>query len=217
MRKRSVAGLVLLFVALAAAPALAHVTVQPEEAVAGSFARFVVRVPNERDDAATTKIKVSFPPLAFVSFMPIDGWKRTSKTVTFNEPVIARDTEITEGIGSVTWRGGRIGPSEFEEFGFSALVPEDETTLTFEAIQTYSSGEVVRWRGAPDSEEPAARVETVDIGAGENEGELAVLAELNDEVAEDDDGGAVLPIIVAVLALVAALIAVALSYRTRHA
>lgn len=41
---------------VAAAAASAHVTVQPDEAVVGSFSRFVVRVPNERDDASTTAV-----------------------------------------------------------------------------------------------------------------------------------------------------------------
>ena len=54
MRRIALAAAALGAVALIAPPAAAHVTVQPNEAVAGSFSRFVVRVPNERDDASTT-------------------------------------------------------------------------------------------------------------------------------------------------------------------
>jgi uncharacterized protein len=32
------------------------------------------------------------------------------------------------------------------------------TTLTFKALQTYSNGDIVRWIGPPDSEEPAPQV-----------------------------------------------------------
>jgi uncharacterized protein len=32
-------------------------------------------------------------------------------------------------------------------------------TLTFKALQTYSNGDVVRWIGAPDADEPAPRVQ----------------------------------------------------------
>lgn len=46
-------------------PALAHVTIQPPEAPTGSFFRFVVRVPNERPDTATTKVDVSFRTASF--------------------------------------------------------------------------------------------------------------------------------------------------------
>jgi periplasmic copper chaperone A len=62
---------------VAAAAASAHMTVQPDEAVIGSFSRFVVRVPNERDDATTTAVQVELPPLAFVSFQDSPGWERT--------------------------------------------------------------------------------------------------------------------------------------------
>ena len=44
------------------AAAGAHVTLQPTEAPAGGFARLDVRVPNERDDAATRKVAVQMPP-----------------------------------------------------------------------------------------------------------------------------------------------------------
>ena len=40
--------------------AFAHVTVQPQEAVQGSFSRFVVRAPNERPDASTIKVEIQF-------------------------------------------------------------------------------------------------------------------------------------------------------------
>ena len=206
---------------LAANPALAHVTVQPNEAVVGSFSRFVVRVPNEQEEASTTKVMVNLPPLAFTSFEPKEGWQRQTETVEFDQPITAFDQEITEGIGTVTWSGGEIKPHEFVEFGFSARMPDEETTLTFEAIQTYDNGDVVRWVGAADSEEPAAQLSVLDIGADEGQGELGVLAEIasgeheqhlaeGEDVAEDDDsplatilGG--LGVILGALALTVAL------------
>ena len=89
---------------------------------------------------------------------------------TLDEPLVVFDEEITEVVGTVTWSGGEVGPGEFTEFGFSARTPDQPTTLEFPAIQTYDSGEVIRWIGLPDSEEPAALVRGVDIGAEEGEG-----------------------------------------------
>ena len=37
-----------------AAPASAHVTINPITAVQGGYAKFALRVPTERDDASTT-------------------------------------------------------------------------------------------------------------------------------------------------------------------
>lgn len=144
-----------------ATTASAHVTVQPTEAEAGSFARFVVRVPNERDDAATTKVEVQLPEGLEVRYQPKAGWTRT---------VSGR---------MVTWEGGRIEPGEFDEFGFSTRMPEKATTLVFPAVQTYSNGEAVRWVGPADAEEPAGRVTVTAAGATSEHGD--------DEDDEDDE------------------------------
>lgn len=210
------AGVALTFLA---SPALAHVTVQPNEAVAGSFARFVVRVPNERDDAGTTKIEVQLPEeLASVSFQPKAGWTRTAETKDRTEPIEVFGEEVTDYIATVTWEGGRIEPGEFEEFGFSARMPDEPTTLEFPALQTYSSGEIVRWIGPADSEAPAGRVSTYSLGQGEDRpGQLELLADLaaddtpatpaGDEGEDDSDTGVVLGVIGIALGAVALLLA----------
>ena len=57
------------------AAAQAHVTLQPNTAAAGAFTRLDVRVPNERDDASTTKVEVQFPDgFASASYEPVPGW-----------------------------------------------------------------------------------------------------------------------------------------------
>lgn len=185
MKRAFVGALVAGALIVTAGPGLAHVTVQPNEALAGSFSRFVVRVPNERPDASTVEVQVNFPPIAFVSFEPKEGWQRRAKNVKLEEPIDAFGQEITESVGSVTWSGGRIGPGEFDEFGFSARMPEEEGPIVFEAVQTYDSGEVVRWVGEADSEAPAAQVMVYDLGLEEGQGQLGALAELQEQVSAD--------------------------------
>lgn len=209
MKLRATAAFAVGMLLILEPPALAHVTVQPNEAVKETFSRFVVRVPNERPDSATTKIRVELPPLAFVSFEPKDGWKRRVVMRELDEPIEAFGAELSEVVGSVTWSGGHIGGEEFDEFGFSALTPDEETTLRFEAFQTYSDGETVAWTGPAEAEEPAATLNVYDIGAGENEGQLAVLARLNDQVARlahggGDEGDSTVPVALSVVAVVAA-------------
>lgn len=217
-------ALVLSALAAMTAPAYAHVTVQPNEGIVGAFSRFVVRVPTERD-VPTTKITVELPPLAFVSFEPKDGWKRSVEMVELEEPIEAFGEEITEAVGTVTWTGGSIGPGEFDEFGFSARMPDEETTLEFKASQTYQGGEVVEWAGAPDSEAPAALVATYDLDLEEGEGQLAALAELRQDAASGsddaadhdagDDVGSGLGMWLGGAALIFSLAALALSLRGR--
>ncbi len=141
--------------------AQAHVTLQPNAAKAGAYTRLDVRVPNERDDASTNKVEVQFPDgFASASYEPVPGWdvKVTKKKLA--TPVQTDDGEITEGVDTITWTAksdaDAIPPGAFEDFGLSVQIPgKAGDKLTFKALQTYTGGEVVRWIGAEDSDNPA--------------------------------------------------------------
>ena len=108
-----------------------------------------------------------------------------------------------------------IQPGQFRDFGLSVGLPSDAEegdALEFPAIQTYDSGEVVRWIGPEDAEEPAA---VVTLTAAEEEGHAAATDEADaesttapeeDVATEDDDdsnGLAIAALIVGGLGLVA--------------
>src|ERR687895_1203147 len=156
---------------ITAQAAAAHVTLNPREWEAGGFARFSVRVPNESENADTTEVTVRFPQsIISASFQPMPGWERSIEMEPLDQPIEEEGEQITEHIASVTWTGGTIKPGEFQEFGISFRVPETPgEDLVLPAIQTYSNGEVVRWVGPPDSDEPAPIV-TVREPAEEEEG-----------------------------------------------
>jgi uncharacterized protein len=198
-------------VALVLAPAAAaHVTVNPSEWEADGFARFAIRVPNERENAATTRIALRFPDqILSASFQPIEGWRRSVEMRTLDEPIDVEGEQVTEKIHTVTWSGGRIRPGEFQEFGMSLRVPnEPGAELAFPAVQTYSGGEVVRWIGPPDSDEPAPRVA---ITEPEPEGsEAAAPAQppgRDDAAGSEESGGSDTLSIVALVAGLAGLVA----------
>ncbi len=146
------------------AAAQAHVTLQPSSAAAGSFAVLDVRVPTERDDATTTKIDVQFPAgFASARYEPKPGWKVRIVKKRLATPIQTDDGPITEGVSRMTWTrtstSGGIKPNEFVDFPISVQIPgKAGDKLTFKALQTYSNGEVVRWIGAPDADEPAPQV-----------------------------------------------------------
>jgi hypothetical protein len=115
---------------------------------------------------------------------------------------------VTERIGTVTWEGGKIAPGEFDEFGLSAKVPAEETTLVFPATQTYSNGEVVHWVGGADADEPAPRVTlTAQAEAAPATTTTTTAAPAVDE---DDGGRDALTLALAIGGLVAGLAALAL-------
>jgi uncharacterized protein YcnI len=138
-------------VALWAAPASAHVTVNPKEATQGGFAKLTFRVPNEKDSGDTTKVEVALPmdtPLGFVSYKPTAGWTTVVTKSKLDKPVKTDDGEVTEAVSRITWTadsGSGIKPGQFQEFDVSAGPLPETKAMVFKALQTYSDGEVVRW------------------------------------------------------------------------
>ena len=147
------------------ASAGAHVTLQPAEAPAGGFARVDVRVPNEEDNAGTTKVAVRMPPgFIFASYEPVPGWTAKISKRKLDKPVEQEGESYEEEVDVVTWTGdgerGIVRPGEFQDFGLSVGVPDGKAgdKLTFKSVQTYEGGKKVRWIGPPDAEKPAPQV-----------------------------------------------------------
>jgi periplasmic copper chaperone A len=208
---------------LALAPtAGAHVTLQPEQAPAGGFTRLDVRVPNERDNAGTTKVEVQMPPgFIFASYEPVPGWDIELSMRKLDKPVEVFGEQQTEEVGQITFtadgEANAIRPGEFQDFGLSLGMPEGKagSKLTFKSLQTYSNGEVVRWIGPPDSEEPAPQVE---LTAAEEEAASAPAAEepaAAPATEEDNDGNglAIAALIVGAAGLAAGVAALLLGRR----
>jgi uncharacterized protein len=201
--KTRTAPIAAVIAAITIAPAAgAHVTVNPPEWEAGGFARFAVRVPNERDDADTTRITLRLPEeVLSASFQPVEGWKRTVEMAELDPPVTVEGEQVTERIDTVTWSGSRIRPGEFQEFGLSIRVPDEPgTELVFPTVQTYSGGEVVRWIGPADADEPAPRVAVVEPAEEEGATAPAETAVPASAQGDDDDGGSDTLAIVALIA-----------------
>jgi uncharacterized protein len=167
------------------AAAAAHVTLQPKQAVAGSYTVESVRVPNERDNASTTKVEVQLPSgFKSVSYEPVTGWKAKA-TTQGGEVRLVTFTAVSPAAA--------IKPGQFRDFPLSVQIPDAPgQTLTFKALQTYSDGEVVRWIGAPDADDPAPQVAVVAAAEGGGHG-AAPAADGDDD--DNDDGSNTLSII----------------------
>jgi len=148
------------FVLAVAAPAAAHVTVNPSTATQGGFSKVSFRVPNESDTASTTKVEINLAvdhPVASVSLKPVPGWTAVAVKSKLATPIKVHDSEVTEAVTKITWTADAasvIKPGTFQEFDVS-LGPLPETDqIVFKALQTYSDNTVVRW-----IDEPAAGTE----------------------------------------------------------
>ncbi len=133
----------------------------PNALPSGGFTAIVVRVPNERPKAATTKVDVQFPSgFLFISYAALPGWKTKVVYRKLATPVKVFGETITQEVDHVVFSGGRLAPGQFIEYPLSVAMPgvPAGTVLTFKAVQTYSNGEVVRWIGAPSADTPAPQV-----------------------------------------------------------
>jgi periplasmic copper chaperone A len=144
--------------------ASAHVTTNPTTAQQGSDTQVSFRVPNERDNASTTQLEIDLPtdhPIASVETRAVPGWTSTVQKIKLTKPITTDGGQVTEIVSKITWNGGRIPPGAFENFDvLMGPLPTDTNKLVFKALQTYDSGEVVRWidtvpPGAPEPEHPA--------------------------------------------------------------
>jgi len=193
-------------VLLLAAPASAHVSVDPSEASKGSFTKVAFRVPNETDSANTTSVEVNMPedaPIANVSVQPVPGWTANIETRTLETPIQGDDGEVSEVVDKVTWSGGTIAPGEFQDFDVSlGPLPEDLDQVEFPAIQTYDDGTEVRWIEEPgaNGEEPEHPVPTLLLtaAAADDEGGNEAAAPISSE-SEDDDSSNTLAIVALVV------------------
>ncbi|MFD9405532.1 YcnI family protein [Streptomyces sp. NPDC059989] len=144
--------------------AFAHVSVQPGEATKGGYATINFKVPNERDNAATTQLEVNFPvdqPLTSVMPQDIPGWTSNVEKTKLDKPLTVHGKQVNEVVTKVTWSGGKIEPGKFQQFPVSVgKLPDNADQMVFKAIQTYDNNEVVRWieeakEGAPEPQTPA--------------------------------------------------------------
>ncbi len=145
---------VFLFVTVASA----HVTVSPKEAEQGSYQKFTVRVPSEKD-SATVKVEVKIPDNVTISRVePKPGW--TYEFVRDDSDKVTSITWTAEGLG--------LGATEFGEFNIQGKVGDTIGKIIWKAYQTYSDGSIVEWTGAEGAEHPASVTRILEAAAGSN-------------------------------------------------
>ncbi|MGG1572388.1 YcnI family protein [Fictibacillus sp. NRS-1165] len=188
--------------------ASAHVVVFPQQTMQGTYEKFSVRVPSEKD-VPTVKVKVEIPKDVEISrFEPMPGWRYS----------IEKDS--TGLIKSVTWtaEGKGIAATEFTEFNMQGKVGDKAKKIVWKAYQKYKDGSTVAWEG-PESSETPASVTQVMKGNGDAHGHMH--GAMDDEEKETDDDqdnqdNSSLPLYLSGAALLLSLISLVLSARKRR-
>jgi uncharacterized protein YcnI len=185
-----------------AAPAFAHVTVQPGAAAQGAYTAVAFRVPDESDTASTVKVEVNVPtdhPLASVLTQPVLGWTATVEKTKLSTPIKTDDGDsITDAVSKITWTAdatSKITPGQFQEFRISlGPLPTDTDKVVFKALQTYDDGTVVRWieeakDGQPEPQHPAPTL-TLAKAATTTDAHQAAATSAQDKAASSSDSTA---------------------------
>lgn len=224
-------GIGIVVAAILALPGLAqaHVTVQPKTADGGGFSVVAFRVPNERDDASTTQVRVTLPkaqPIGSVQTTPVAGWKITTATRQLDKPIDMFGEELDTVVSEVTWTAtdGGIRPGQFQDFAVSLGQLPGSGELVFNTLQTYSSGEKVNWNQVstdpsvePEHPAPILRISPAVAEHGSaptNTGSQAGQDEPVPAAAQSDTVfDSTLSLVVSGLALALSLVAVVLAWR----
>ncbi|MGK5738680.1 YcnI family copper-binding membrane protein [Micromonospora sp. URMC 103] len=182
-----------------AAPASAHVTVNPKEATQGGYGRIAFRVPNESDTASTTKLEVVLPenaPVGSVSTMPVPGWTVAVEKRKVDPPIDVHGSQITEAVSKLTWTAtgdAAVKPGQFQEFPVSLGPLPQVDKMVFKTLQTYSDGNVSRWieeptPGGEEPDNPAPVLALTPASASASAAPVAAAAPAADDDDDDDEG-----------------------------
>jgi uncharacterized protein YcnI len=147
---------------LVAAPAWAHVFVEPRDQLPGRLGTLGFTVPHGCGESPTTRIDIAIPEgVEGLDPQPHDGWRIESRT----DPASGRITQLA-------WSGGPLPSHEETVFTAKARFPDKPgERLWFKVVQTCEVG-TTRWVELPaagqdpnDLPHPAAHVDLVDASA----------------------------------------------------
>jgi len=141
--KQILSGCGVLIGLLVVQSALGHATIWPQQSVTGTFEKYTIRIPNEKE-SPTVRVEAEFPSDMTVSFFEVvPGWR------------IEHQRDADGRIVGAVWIEGSIGPNEFAEFALMARNPDAATTLAWRIVQVHEDGSRSEWVGEHDSNNPA--------------------------------------------------------------
>ena len=114
---------VIALAALAASPAIAHVTLEKRQAPVGSYYKAVFAVPHGCAGSATVKLRVQIPEgVIGIKPMPKPGWTLETVKGKYATEYEFHGSKLSEGVKEVVWSGGKLADDNFDEFVFSSYL-----------------------------------------------------------------------------------------------
>jgi uncharacterized protein YcnI len=133
-------------------PAIAHITLESQEAKVGGGYKAVLRVPHGCGESPTTAIRVKIPEgVIGVKPMPKPGWTLVTATGKYPKTYKFFHAELKEGVTEIGWSGGKLPDAWYDEFVFTGFLSGDLEAgkkLYFPVVQECEQG-VHRWIEIP--------------------------------------------------------------------
>ncbi|TDB81112.1 DUF1775 domain-containing protein [Micromonospora sp. KC721] len=154
-----------------AAALATEVTATPTQATQGDAVTWHLAVPEERPGARTEKIELKLPeatPIGEVYPLSVDGWAPLITFRDLNQPVAGIHAPgVTQVTAAVTWTRAAGPPVPGPARLSLAMGPLPQVDrMSFELVQTYSDGTVVRWADPVGGAHPAPTLALVPPAPG---------------------------------------------------
>ncbi|HET6346600.1 MAG TPA: DUF1775 domain-containing protein [Myxococcota bacterium] len=135
-----------------AGPALAHTTLEAQQAPVASTYKAVLRVGHGCEGAPTLKLRVRIPDgVISVKPMPKPGWEMETVKAPYGKTYDYYDTALSEGVREIVWTG-KLLDEHYDEFVFRAYLTDSlkpDAMLYFPVVQECSGGKADRWIEIP--------------------------------------------------------------------
>ena len=156
----------VVFTALGATAALAHVTLENQQAPVASSYKAVFRVGHGCHGKPTIKVRVQIPEgVIAVKPQPKPGWTLDKVKGQYAKSYDYYGTPTSEGVKEIVWSGGSLSDDDYDEFVLRGYLTGDlktNTKLYFPVVQECPDGAAERWieipadgKSADDYEQPA--------------------------------------------------------------
>ncbi len=146
----------------------AHIVLESQEAIAGSYYKAVFKVGHGCDGSSINSIVVEIPN-GFKGAKPMvkPGWNAAIEKSTLAKSYTSHGKTISEDVSKITWTGGNLPASFYDEFVVVGQLPDQAGSLYWKVKQICEKGEIY-WNEIPapgktvkDYKEPAALLQVL--------------------------------------------------------
>lgn len=131
--------------------AFAHATVQPKQAVQGSYQRLAIGITHGCEGSATTQVIVTVPEsLMGAKPMPKAGWQLVTEVRDLSVPYQSHGKEIKRDVRAIIWKGGSLPDAYYDEFVIQVKVTNKTGPVFIPVTQLCETGRM-DWNQIPSS------------------------------------------------------------------